>query len=230
MTGKLYAIGLGPGDPELLTVKGQRLLRELPLIFLPVRDKHDSVARKIVQPLADPAKLRELPFRMSRDPRENRERWREHAAAIARHVESGQDAAFVTEGDPLLYSTFVHIYWELLREHPDVPIEIVPGVSSVTAGAAALALPLADERERVAIVPATGEVMHAVATFDTVVILKVSMAVDAVLKALDVTGRRADAVYVERAGWPEQRVIGDVEQLRKCKLDYFGQVIVSRRR
>jgi len=229
MSGTLYAIGLGPGDPELLTLKGQRLLQQAAVIFLPVRDKHDSQARKIVERWTDSSRLRELSFRMSRDPRENRDRWREHAATIAAALEKGQDAAFVTEGDPLLYSTFVHVYGELLREHPDLSIDIVPGVSSITAGAAALRLPLADERERVAVVPATGEVMHAVATFDTVVILKVSMAVDVVLKALDVTGRAGDAIYVERVGWPEQRVIEDVQQLRKQKLDYFGQVIVSRR-
>lgn len=230
MSGKLYAIGLGPGDPELLTVKGQRLLSEVAVIFLPVRDNHDSLARKIVERWIDPGRLRDLSFRMSRDPRENRDRWREHAATIAAAIESEQDAAFVTEGDPLLYSTFVHVYSELLCEHPDIPIEVVPGVSSITAGAAALRLPLADERERVAVVPATGEVMHAVATFDTVVILKVNMAVDAVLKALEVTGRTHDAIYVERVGWPEQRVIEEVQSLRKGKLDYFGQVIVTRRR
>jgi precorrin-2/cobalt-factor-2 C20-methyltransferase len=72
-------------------------------------------------------------------------------------------------------------------------------------------------------------VLHAVATFDTVVILKVSLALDVVLKALHTTGRTDQAVYVERAGWPEQRVVADVESLRKQKLDYFGQIVVARR-
>jgi precorrin-2/cobalt-factor-2 C20-methyltransferase len=229
MSGKLYAVGLGPGDPELLTLKAQRLLHAADVVFLPVRDDRDSVARKIVAGQVDAGKLRELSFRMSRKPEENRQRWQQHAEAIAAAVGQDGTAVFATEGDPMLYSTFLHVYGQLLRTRPDMAIEIVPGVSSVTAGAAALRLPLADDRSRVAIVPATGEVMHAVATFDTVVILKVSMAVDTVLKALDVTGRMADAVYVERAGWPEQRVIDDVEKLRKQKLDYFGQIIVSRR-
>ena len=70
--------------------------------------------------------------------------------------------------------------------------------------------------------------MHAVATFDTVVILKVSMAIDEVLKALRTTGRIGDAIYVERAGWPGQRIVRDVEELRKQKLDYFGQIVVAR--
>jgi precorrin-2/cobalt-factor-2 C20-methyltransferase len=228
MSAKLYAIGLGPGDPELLTLKGQRLLGEVDVIFLPVRDDHDSVARKIVSRWAEPAKLRELSFRMSKKWEENRDRWKQHAATIADVVEGGQSAAFVTEGDPMLYSTFIHVYRLLLANH-EVAVEIVPGVSSITAGAAAVGLPLADERRRVAIVPATGEVMHAIATFDSVVILKVSTAVDAVLKALNVTGRIHDAIYVERAGWPEQRIIRDVERLKKeRKLDYFGQIIVAR--
>ncbi|MFI5265965.1 MAG: precorrin-2 C(20)-methyltransferase [Chloroflexota bacterium] len=229
MSGKLYAVGLGPGDPELLTIKAQRLLAEADVVFLPVRDEHDSVAKKIVSGLVDGSRLRELSFRMSRKPEENRQRWQEHAATLAGAVGQGQAAVFATEGDPLLYSTFVHVYTEMRRTHPDLPVEIVPGVSSVTAGAAAAGIPLADDRQRVAIVPATGEVMHALATFDTVVILKVSMALDVVLKALHTTGRTEQAAYVERAGWPEQRVVEDVESLRKQKLDYFGQIVVARR-
>jgi precorrin-2/cobalt-factor-2 C20-methyltransferase len=229
MSGKLYAVGLGPGDPELLTIKAQRLLAEADVVFLPVRDEHDSLARKIVSGLVDAGRLRELSFRMSRKPEENRQRWQEHAGAVAQVVGQGQTAVFATEGDPLLYSTFLHVYTELLRAHPGLAVEIVPGVSSVTAGAAALGIPLADDKQRLAIVPATGEVLHAVATFDTVVILKVSMALDVVLKALHTTGRTDQAVYVERAGWPEQRVVADVESLRKQKLDYFGQIVVARR-
>ncbi len=230
MSGKLYAIGLGPGDPELLTIKGQRLLREADVVFLPVRDGGESIAKRIVEPWVDPAKLRLLQFKMARDPRENRDRWHAHAKTVASALSSGQTAVFATEGDPLLYSTFVHVLGELVSLDEPPEVEIVPGVSSVTAGAAALRLALADDRHRVAIVPATGEVMHALATFDTVVILKVSAAVDAVLKALDVTGRASDAIYIERAGWPEQRVVEDVEKLRRQKLDYFGQIIVRRPR
>ncbi|HVA25983.1 MAG TPA: precorrin-2 C(20)-methyltransferase [Chloroflexota bacterium] len=229
MSGKLYAVGLGPGDPELLTIKAQRLLTEADVVFLPVQDEHDSVARKIMAGLVDAGRLRELSFRMSRKAGENRQRWQEHAATVAAAVAQGQTAVFATEGDPLLYSTFVHVYTELLRSHPDLPVEIVPGVSSVTAGAAALRIPLADDKQRVAIVPAMGEVMHALATFDSVVILKASMAIDTVLKALHTTGRTEQAIYIERAGWPEQRVVEDVESLRKQKLDYFGQIIVARR-
>jgi precorrin-2/cobalt-factor-2 C20-methyltransferase len=230
MSGKLYAIGLGPGDPELLTIKGQRLLGEVDVVFLPKRDERDSLAGQIVARWADPTKLRELPFRMSKSREDNVSRWREHAETVAAVVGSGQTAALVTEGDPLLYSTFVHVYGELLRAHPDVPVEIVPGVSSATAGAAAAAIPLVDGNERLGIVPATGEVMHALATLDAVVILKVSAALETVLKALKVTSRTDQATYVERAGWPEQRVVADVESLRKEKrLDYFGQIIVVRR-
>lgn len=230
MTAKLYAIGLGPGDPELLTIKGQRLLGEVDVVFVPKRDERDSLSGQIVARWADPSKVRELPFRMSKRREENVDRWRQHADTLAASVKAGQSAAIVTEGDPLLYSTFVHVYGELLRAHPDVPVEIVPGVSSATAGAAAAAIPLVDGDERLGVVPATGEVMHALATFDSVVILKISAALETVLKALKVTGRMAQATYVERAGWPEQRVVHAVESLRKeKKLDYFGQIIVVRR-
>lgn len=226
---RLYAIGLGPGDPELLTVKARRLLAQVDLVFMPAREGRPSLARQILDGLVDDSRLRELPFTMAGSREENLPRWREHAAEVARAVESGQSAAFVTEGDPLLYSTFIHLYRELQRSWPKLRVEIVPGVTSVTAAAAAAGLPLADERQRVAVVPASGEVMHALATFDAVVVIKISAALEVVLKALEVTGRIDDAVYIERASWPEQRVVLDVRGLRKRKLDYFGQIVVTRR-
>ena len=227
--GKLYAIGLGPGDPDLLTVKAQRLLGEVDLVFVPVRQDRDSLSRRIIDRLVDASRLRELSFTMAHSTEENRPRWRQHAAELARAVSDGQSAAFVTEGDPLLYSTFIHLYRELSSGWPSVQVEIVPGVSSITAAAAVAGLPLADDRQRIAIVPAAGEVMHALATFDTVVVIKISMALEAVLKALDVTGRIDEAVYVERASWPEECVVTDVRNLRKRKPDYFGQIVVTRR-
>ncbi|MBV9121020.1 MAG: precorrin-2 C(20)-methyltransferase [Chloroflexi bacterium] len=226
---KLFAIGLGPGDPELITLKAARLLHEVDTIFVPSQDGRPSLALRIAGDLIETEKLRELAFVMSTSREHNVGRWREHAAAIATEVNQGRSAAFVTEGDPLLYSTFIHVYEQLLRDFPELSVEIVPGVSSITAGAAAVQRPLGIDRERVGIVPATGDVMHGLATFDAIVILKVSAALDNVLRALKVTGRADQAVYVERAGWPDQRVVQDVEQLRKQKLDYFGQIVVTRR-
>ncbi len=229
MRSTIYAIGLGPGDPELLTVKARRLLREVQVIFVPNRDDHESLARKILADLGSGAEVRDMPFRMSKSREENLERWRQHAQTLAETARGGQTVAFVTEGDPMLYSTFVHVYPLLAQSYPDVEVEIVPGVSSVTAGAAAAHVPLVEGNDRAAIVPATGEVLHALATFDTIVILKVSMALEAVLKALNTTGRTDDAIYVERVGWPQQRIVHDVTTLRKQTLDYFGQMIVTRR-
>ncbi len=228
MSGKVYAIGLGPGDPELITVKGQRLLRELPVIYLPVRDGHKSLSRQIAERWVEPGKLRELFFRMSRQPAENVERWRQHAATLAEATKNGQDVGFLTEGDPLLYSTFGNLFDELRSGFPDVAVEFVPGVTSVTAAAAAAAKPLGQDNQRLAIVPASGDVLHALATFDAVVILKVSMNWDGILKALRTTGRTEEARYVERATWPQQRVVEDVQKLKGKDVNYFGQVIVTR--
>lgn len=228
MPGKVYAIGLGPGDPELITVKGQRLLRELEAIYLPVREGHDSLARQIAEHWAEPGKLHELAFRMSKNPADNEQRWREHAQTLAEAARSAGQVGFLTEGDPLLYSTFGNLLAELRASFSDVTLEFVPGVTSVTASAAACGLPLGQESQRVAIVPASGDVLHALATFDTVVILKVSMNLSGVLKALRATGRTDEAVYVERATWPEQRIVRNVESLDAKKMDYFGQMIVAR--
>ncbi|MDE3076499.1 MAG: precorrin-2 C(20)-methyltransferase [Chloroflexota bacterium] len=228
MPGKVYAIGLGPGDPELITVKAQRLLHELAAVYLPVREGHASLARKIAEKWVEPAKLRELPFSMSKKVAENAQRWREHARMLAEAARSAGEVGFLTEGDPLLYSTFGNLLGELRSSFADVALEFVPGVTSVTAAAAACGLPLGQESQRLAIVPASGDVLHALATFDTVVILKVSMNLAGILKALRATGRLGEATYVERATWPEQRIIHDLESLDPKKMDYFGQIIVVR--
>jgi precorrin-2/cobalt-factor-2 C20-methyltransferase len=228
MSGKLFAIGLGPGDPELITVKGQRLLGDCSVVFVPLQEGRESMAQKLAERWTDPAKLKLLPFKMARKPEQNVEHWRKNAGTILEAMNSGAQIAFVTEGDPLLYSTFIHVYGELVKLAPDADVEVVPGISSVQAGAAILKKPLGDDVSRVAIVPATGDVLHALATFDSVVVLKVSADLEKVLKALKVTGRTHQAIYVERAGWPEQRIVTEVESLRKHKPSYFGLLVVAR--
>ena len=123
----LYGIDLGPGAPDLLTIRGKGVLEDAAVVYTPGR-----LSRRVAREYVPESKLGDLDFPMTRDPEELRRAWREAADAVA-PTALNEDAAFVTLVDPCIYSTFGHLRRTLEREHPDVDVEVVPGVSSVTA-------------------------------------------------------------------------------------------------
>jgi precorrin-2/cobalt-factor-2 C20-methyltransferase len=226
---RLYGIGLGPGDPELITVKGLRLLREADVVFLPTRgagaasyagtiaDGYLEPARQEIVPLLYPAVRgeRALPI------------WDDNADRIAAHLAGGRLGAFLTEGDPLLYSTFVHALLPLHTRHPGVSVGVVPGIWSGSAAAAALRQPLVDSDERLAVLPTTyigSELATIVRQFDSIVLLKPPEDLAPLRATLAQLG--ATAVWVERVGRPEQKLITDQAAWPPLRLDYFSLVIV----
>ncbi len=128
----LYGVGLGPGDTGLVTVRGVEVLESVDVVYSPGR-----LSRRVASEYVPEGRLSELSFPMTRDREELRRAWREAADAVAPRAEGG-DAAFVTLGDPNVYSTFGHLRRTLSRFHPDVDVEVVPGVSATTAFASAL--------------------------------------------------------------------------------------------
>jgi len=232
--GTFYGIGVGPGDPELLTIKAHRLIRSLPILFVPVaRSGAPSYARTIVDAYLDPNRQQivELVFAMRGDDERMAAQWRVNARSIADELAAGRDAGFLTEGDPLLYSTFVHLAGALGEIRPDAPVVVIPGISSLQAAAAAVRVPLADRDERLAILPAnydSAELRTVLATFDTVVLLKVASVIDCVLDLLEELDLTDRSVFVSRVGRPEEVRVRDVRSLRGQKLDYFSLLIVRR--
>lgn len=233
--GTLYGIGVGPGDPDLITVKAVRILQAVPVVFVPVaRVGGESLAARIAAPhLPASAEVVPLLFAMRAEPAEMARHWADNAEAIAARLNHGQDAAFLTEGDPSLYSTFQHVAGCLRRTYPELTIRVIPGISSVQAVAAATGMPLADADDRLAILPATYENEALTATlrdFDTVVLLKVAGALERVLDRLDEMGLTANAQCVVRCGQPGEQIITDVGSLRGAQLDYFSTMIVRTKR
>jgi precorrin-2/cobalt-factor-2 C20-methyltransferase len=225
---------VGPGDPELLTLKAARLLSTVPVVFVPLaRPGAQSYARAIAAAHLDPTRQRtvELTFAMRGDPATQAARWAENARTIADHLETGADAAFVTEGDPMLFSTFIHIQCALAEQLPAAPVVVVPGVSSIQAAAAAALTPLGDRDERIAILPTAYEgegLRRTLAEFDTVVMLKVASCFDSTLDILEDSGLAENAVFVSRCGTSDERIVRDVRSLRGETLDYFSLLIVRR--
>jgi precorrin-2/cobalt-factor-2 C20-methyltransferase len=229
---RLVGVGVGPGDPELLTIKAARLIREASIVFAPVRRPGDrSLALEIVAEHVD-ARRQQLicvPFPERRDG----ETWEPAARRMVEALGSTRNGVFLTEGDPLLFGSFGHVAAAIRRLCPDLEIEIVPGVSSVTAAAAAAGIALADYEDRLAVVPATadlGDVERTLLEFECVVILKVGRRLGALLEKIERLGLSAGAVYVRRCGWRDQEIVRDVRSLvPDPPRDYFALLIVRRR-
>lgn len=227
--GTLYGIGVGPGDPDLLTIKAAQVLGEVPVLAVPVSQVDgESYALTTVASFLQPGQIvRKLHFPMVRDVAA-RERYRKAAAqAIAAELQTGRDVAFLTEGDPMLHSTFIYV----LRHLPSsLTVEVVSGVSSITAAAAQAGIPLVNADQRLAILPATGGdlgyLRQALRDFDTVVLLKVHCLLDQLIDLLDEMSLAERAVLVERATHPLGRVVRDVRTLRGSPVHYLSLLIV----
>lgn len=233
MTGTLYGIGVGPGDPELMTVKAYRRLKEAAVIAYPKKGRQSkSYAEQIIDAYFAPEEKHRLGlhFPMTKDVAVLEPKWNEAADAIWAELSAGRDVAFVTEGDPLLYSTFIHLMHVMERRYPDAPIEVVPGVSSANAAAARLRLPLADGDEQVAIVPARDDyeaMKAAILAHDCVIFFKVAKVIDLMirlLRELDLLHRAAVVTKVTS----REEVIWDVERLEGAELEYLTLLVVRK--
>ena len=234
--GKLYGVGVGPGAPDLLTLRALDVLRRVPVLALPRSSDHGaSMAWRIVQPALGEVAGQErlfLTFPMSKDPARLLPAWDRAFAAIGERLERGLDVAFATEGDPSLFSTFIYLADEAPRRWPGITVEIVPGVSSITAVPSVTGVPLADGQERIAIIPATyglADLSDLLRAFDTVVLMKIGPEMPRIIAALEDHGLLDRAVYVAKATMAEQRVVRDLRALPPGREDCFAMVIVSRK-
>jgi precorrin-2/cobalt-factor-2 C20-methyltransferase len=190
---KLYCVGCGPGDPELLTVKAVNLIKSAEVIFAPTaREGKPSIALSVVDQYIDKStKTASLVFPMVKDKESLKDYWVRNAGEIADAVRSGKKVVYLTVGDPALYSTWIYIHRELKKSHPDVEVEIVPGVASMFAIANKAKISLAEGEETVAIVPACYDmdrVKRTAAACDTVIFLKDGRYFDNVIETLGQAG------------------------------------------
>lgn len=234
MSARLFAVGVGPGDPELLTRKAERILRSAAVICAPTSAAEaGSFALEIVEPFLDRRRQEVLTriFPMKKDESELLPFWEETAAEIARKIRAGHDVAFITIGDPFLYSTFLYLYRIFRETYPDIGVEIVPGITSVGAAAVAAGVPLGLAADRLAVLPATYEeakLRQTLLDFDTVVLMKVSRVFDRVYGLLQELGLEKCGVFVRRVGTHEEEVVKDLASLVGKKLDYLSLVIVKK--
>lgn len=228
----LYGVGVGPGAPDLVTLRAAAVIQQVDVIAVPVaRPDAESYALAIAEGWVSPQQtVVKLHFPMVRDLAARERQRAEAARIIVHHLGEDRSVAFLTEGDPLLHSTFGYVL-EHLPAH--VQVALVPGVSSIMAAAAEMGAPLVKADERLAILPATFENLsdleRIVADFDTVVLMKVHRVLDAVLDELDRCDLSGRAVLVERASHPLVRVLRGAD-LRGADAHYLSLLIVHTQR
>ncbi|MDB1125135.1 precorrin-2 C(20)-methyltransferase [Vibrio algarum] len=233
--GQLYAVGIGTGDSELLTLKAVRLIQEADVLAIPekTKGKADSFAWEIVTGAVKEEDISAercfLHFPMTRDASINVPAWRCAAQTILDRLEQGKSVVFVTEGDPSVFSTWAYIQEELTEIAPHVVPTIVPGVTSITAVPAATKIPLADGKERFCVVPATYGIEcleSLVKDFDTIMLIKAGRMIPQLSEKLKNLGLEHTATYVSYASTDKQEIYTNLDDVPE-EHRYFSMVQLS---
>jgi precorrin-2/cobalt-factor-2 C20-methyltransferase len=226
MSGTLYGIGLGPGDPELMTLKAHRLISSAKVIAYPAPDTGESFARSIAADTI-PQGAREIPIvvpmRVDRFPAQ--EIYDKAAEEIAEVLETGEDVVVLCEGDPFFFGSFMYLF-DRLSEH--FPCEVVPGVTSLTACAAQLMRPLTSRNDVLTVIPGPlpdVDIRAKIEEAQAVAIMKVGRHLPRLKALLEDMNLLDQAGYVERASLPEQKVYR-LQDLDTDKAPYFSMILI----
>ncbi len=229
MTGRLYGLGIGPGDPELITLKALRVLQTATVVAYPAPEVGESLARHIAAPHLD-GHQEEIAIRMPiHDASFPKDDVYDGAAEdLGRHLEAGRDVAVLCEGDPFFYGSFMYLFGRMAERFP---VEVVPGVSSLTACAAALGAPLAARNDVLTVVPAPLDETTLRARLEraeAAAIIKVGRHLPKVRRVLDALGLLERARYIEHATMASQRVL-PLAFLPDDAAPYFSMILLHRR-
>ncbi|MEV0853540.1 precorrin-3B C(17)-methyltransferase [Nocardia fluminea] len=233
-TGKLWGIGLGPGDPELVTVKAARLIAEADVVAFHSAKHGRSISRAIAEPYLRAGQLEEhLVYPVTVETTDHPggyqgaidEFYEQAAARLATHLAAGRTVALLAAGDPLFYSSYMHMHRRLADRFD---AEIVPGITSVSAASAALGTPLVEGEQVLTVLPGTmpvEELTERLRETDAAAIMKLGRTFPGVRRALADSGRLHDAYYVERASSTRQRVLAAAD-VDEAEVPYFSITLV----
>ncbi len=231
--GKLFGVGVGPGDPELITKKAIRVINEAGVIFTAASTKnYYSLALKIAQPyLSNDADIKSLSFPMIKDKLESAKAWNANAEQIASVLKQGQNAAFITLGDPVTYSTFGYILMAMKTVMADADIEIIPGITSFHAAAARCNQILVEAEETLAVMSGAygGENIRAIADkVDKIALVKAYKNTEDINNALKETGFYEKSIAISKCGRDGEEIIEDIEDLEKRKPNYWTLILAGK--
>lgn len=230
--GKLYGVGVGPGDPELITVKAVRVIKEADIIFTAASSKNTySLAVEIASPyIAKSVHIKKLSFPMTKDVKEVETAWIENARQIASVLKQGKRAVFLTLGDPTTYSTFGYILKKMKCIMPEADIETIPGVTSFHAASARMNRILVEGEQTLLITSGAfgGEPLRRTNGVDNVVIVKAYKNIEDINKALKETGLNKDCVAISNCSRDNEEIINDIEALEQRAPDYWTLILASK--
>ena len=232
--GGFYGIGVGPGDPELLTIKAHKKLQDVAVIcFTQLDDGQESYALSVVRGILEAANPVFLAITIPSDDDTpiDPQTWDDAAQEVSRHLRNGGDVAFITEGDPMLYSEFFQVLGSVKAIVPDLEVEVIPGVSSVMAAAASSGMPLVTHGQRLTILPKVygiDDLMEAIANSDTTVLMEVDRELLQALASREKLGLSGKATFVRQASTARENVVEDISKLEAEDLDYFSLLIIRR--
>ncbi|ABB57883.1 precorrin-2 C(20)-methyltransferase [Synechococcus elongatus] len=224
-TGRLYGLGIGPGDPELLTLKAYRILKQVPVIAYPTLENGKALARSIVADYIRTDQIEipmPLPFSVERS---SQPYYDQAAIKIAQHLTAGQDVAVLCEGDPMLYGTFMYLFNRLADQFQT---EVVPGISSTFASAAMLGAPITYRNDVLSIMPATLDaetLRDRLSQVDSAIIIKLGRhfaKVKSILAELNLLDR---ARYIERATQANQQIL-DIKTVDPQAVPYWALILI----
>ena len=237
----LYLVGIGPGDPELMTCKAVRVLEDSPVWIAPkARTNGNSNALQIASAQVDPADktvlqlcfpMKKIRLGQQQDP-EVEAGWRQAAEQVLSHLDQGLDVAFPTLGDPALYSTAFYLLATLQDHCPELRVKIIPGITAMSACSGQVLHPLAQGDDLLSVVPAAfddGRLRQILKTFDVIVMMKVFRSMDRIINILDELDLTDKAVLLERCGLEGQTVYADIRRAGNRQLHYFSTLIVRKK-
>lgn len=229
MSGKLYGLGIGPGDPDLITLKALKILQSVPVIAYPAPLGKASLARSIVAPHL-PDTQTEIVIETPMIPGDvpAHDIYDTYSTEIAGHLEAGHDVGVLCEGDPFFYGSFMYIYARLAERFETI---VVPGVSSAMASACAIGMPITSRNDILTILPGplpSEELMMRLQKCDAAIIMKVGRHLSKIKDVLGTLGLSDRAHYIEHASLENQLVL-PLDEVEKAKAPYFSMILVHKR-
>ncbi len=236
MSGIFYGVGVGPGDPELLTLKAVNVIKQADVIIAPKTEKkEDSTALSIARPyLKADVEILKLVFPMINmvdHANTLSDAWENNKNSILELLKEGKNVVFLTLGDPMFYSTYMYVF-RLLKDC-GYPIHTVPGVPAFCALGSHLGLPLAEGNDVLSIIPATMEAKafdQILSTVDNIVLMKVYKNFDEVVKKLNKHGFGDNAVMVTKCGLPDEEIHYDLGAVDGSAVNYLSTIIAKKRK
>ena len=233
-TGTFYGIGVGPGDPDLLTLKAVKIINKVDVIFAASSIKNNySLAVEIARPhISESADIRLLSFQMSNNENEKEVLWKANAEIILAELEKGRDVGFLTLGDALTYSTYGYLVRLIKKKAPHIYIESTPGIPSFIAAASRLNMPLVEGDESLLITSGAHggkELRKYAQSIENVVLLKTYKHITDINQALSETNLLENSRGISKCGREGEEIFDDVKILEKRKPDYWSLIIAKRK-